>query len=120
MSALEQLHVRVTTAARPGAAYWLQRPAVSAVMALALLVMTTWVLQAAAQGDFAWAAAWCILPLAVVAYLVFSTLRARVVDLVHRWLRRPCRPGSLMSLVATISPSPQRFFALARARETIP
>jgi hypothetical protein len=104
----------------PGASTWIQRPTVFCTMVLGLLAMAVWGHQAVEHGDFVMAFAWCITPVTLVCYLVFTRLSRCCDGLASYWSRRPCFAGVLFALVPPPSGFAQRAFALPRARDSIP
>jgi len=89
-------------------------------MAAALFAIASFVAAAISEGHIAVAAAWLIVPIALVTWLVLSDLRQLIVELVAVWQRllqplptqlEGANPGEI---------SEASCFTLARARDSIP
>ena len=111
---------RLGKASLPGAIGWIQKPGVFCVMVVALLFMAVAGNQAWEQGSYLLAAAWCLVPAGVVAYLIFSGLRLSYMGL-HSFWKRPRTFALILGVHHNRCAYPAlRAFALARARDSIP
>ncbi len=111
------------THARPGrlsAVAWLQESRVFPVMLIALLTMTSSAQLAWSQGELLLAIMWCLLPVSIVAGLVFRGLRRVLAGMLCHWCRPVDVPPALRSASTRTLRPHRRAFALARARDTIP